>query len=104
MPPLEYVPVAASEKFAAPIPPALKKVKVDADKATSVPPPYCASAKLPAVLIVTPAPAVMVVVPAPLLAMKMVSPVVNTLLLTVIVVEPALFMITRLPASPTTST
>ena len=81
----------------------LKKVKVDADKATKVPPPYCAKASEPAVLMVTPAPAVIVEVPAPLFAMKIVSPVVNTELLTVIVVAPALFIMTRLPASPTTS-
>jgi hypothetical protein len=85
------------------MPPAGKNVKVDADNATSVPPPYCANAKEPEVLTVA-VPAVIVQVPAPLLAIKIVSPVVNTLLFTVIVVAPALFIMTRLPASPTTKT
>jgi hypothetical protein len=85
------------------MPPLGKKVKVDADNATNVPPPYCANASEPDVLIVTPAPAVMVDTPAPLFAMKTVSPVVNTELFTVTVFADATFMITRLPASPTTS-
>jgi hypothetical protein len=54
------------------------------------------------VLTVTPAPAVIVHVPAPLFAMKIVSPVVKIELFTVIVVAPALFIMTRFPASPTT--
>lgn len=70
---------------------------------TSVPPPYCVNANDPFTLIVTPAPAVIVQVPAPLLAIKMVSPTPNTELFTVIVVEPALFIMTRLPTSPTTN-
>jgi hypothetical protein len=52
------------------MPPAGKNVKVDADKAIRVPPPYCANASDPDVLIVTPAPAVIVDTPAPLFAMK----------------------------------
>ncbi|NBX13200.1 MAG: hypothetical protein EBR06_05190 [Acidimicrobiia bacterium] len=78
-------------------------MKVDADRATSVPPPYCANARDPAVLMVTPAPAVIVEVPAPLLAMKIVSPAAKMELLTVTVLADALFMMTRFPTSPTTS-
>jgi hypothetical protein len=81
----------------------LKKVKTDADNATSVPPPCCANASDPDVLIVTPAPAVIVDVPAPLLAMKIVSPVVKIELLIVTVFALATFMTIRLPASPTTA-
>jgi hypothetical protein len=84
--------------------PPLKKVKDDAERATSVPPPCCASARELEVFTVTPAPAVIVQVPAPLFAMKIVSPVVKIELFTVIVVAPALFMMTRFPASPTTRT
>jgi hypothetical protein len=78
-------------------------VKVDADKAIRVPPPYCANASDPDVLIVTPAPAVIVEVPAPLFAMKMVSPAAKIESSTVTVFAVALFMMTRLPTSPTTS-
>ena len=44
-------------------------MKDDADRASSVPPPYCANAKEPETFTVTPAPAVTVQVPAPLFAM-----------------------------------
>jgi hypothetical protein len=47
-----------------------KKVKTDADNATSVPPPCCAKTNELAVLIVTPTPAVTVVDPAPLQAIN----------------------------------
>ena len=98
---LELVPPVAVPYEA---PTLLKKVKTDADNATSVPPPYCANASDPDVLIVTPAPAVTVVVPAPLLAMKIVSPAAKIELLIVTVFDEATFITMRLPTSPTTAT
>ena len=104
MPPtviLELLPPVAVPYVA---PPPLKKVKTDADNATSVPPPCCANAKELDVLIVTPAPAVTVDVPAPLLAMKIVSPTAKTELLIVTVFAVATFITMRLPTSPTSAT
>ena len=80
----------------------LKKVAALALWKTSVPPPYCANAKLDAVPTVA-VPAVIVQVPAPKFCIQIVSPALNMPVLTVMVVAPAAVICTRWPTSPTTS-
>jgi hypothetical protein len=82
-----------------PPPPLGKKVKVDADKAIRVPPPYCANASDPDVSMSTPEPSVIVVVAVPMFAMKIVSPAEKMSSSTVTVFAEPTFMMTRLPAS-----